>query len=58
MTFEAEGEGNVIAYSFEGEATAERMAGRVLFGVVNGIHRGVLNLRQHGGGTWEAKRLD
>jgi L-seryl-tRNA(Ser) seleniumtransferase len=50
-------EGSTIFYSFEGEADAAHMEGAVLFGAANGSNHGVLNLRQHGSGTWEARRL-
>lgn len=57
LTFDGQYEGSTIFYSFEGEADPDRMAGAVLFGAANGSNHGVLNLRQHGTGTWEARRL-
>ncbi len=56
LTFDGEHEGSTIFYSFEGEAAPSRMTGTVLFGAANGTNRGALNLRQHGSGTWEARR--
>jgi L-seryl-tRNA(Ser) seleniumtransferase len=56
LTFDGEYEGNTIFYSFEGQADPTRMTGTVLFGAANGSNRGALNLRQHGSGTWEARR--
>jgi hypothetical protein len=56
LTFSAGLEGNVITYSFEGGTAPGGMAGSVLFGAAHGSNRGVLNLRQHGSGTWEAHR--
>ncbi|MDR3538850.1 MAG: PLP-dependent transferase [Acetobacteraceae bacterium] len=56
LIFDGEHEGSTIFYTLEGEAAPSRMTGTVLFGAANGTNRGVLNLRQHGSGTWEARR--
>jgi D-glucosaminate-6-phosphate ammonia-lyase len=57
LTFDGQYEGSTIFYSFEGEAGEAKMEGAVLFGAANGTNHGILNLRQHGSGTWAARRL-
>jgi hypothetical protein len=56
LKFDDEYEGSTIFYSLEGQASPARMSGTVLFGAANGGNTGVMNLRQHGSGTWEARR--
>jgi L-seryl-tRNA(Ser) seleniumtransferase len=56
LKFDDEYEGSTIFYSLEGEASPAHMSGTVQFGAANGGNTGVLNLRQHGTGTWEARR--
>jgi L-seryl-tRNA(Ser) seleniumtransferase len=49
-------EGNAIVYSCEGNAAPDAMQGNAVFGATSASHAGPFNLRQHGAGTWEARR--
>jgi hypothetical protein len=57
LVFDGAYEGSTVYYSFEGGSVPAGLAGTVLFGAADAAHAGVLNLRQHGAGTWEARRL-
>ena len=58
LNFGAPYEANIATYSLEGAPTGpSALAGSVQFGAVHSNNRGPFNLRQHGSGTWEARRL-
>lgn len=58
LTLGAPYEANLVTYSLEGAPTGpSALAGSVQFGAVHSSNRGAFNLRQHGAGTWEARRL-
>lgn len=56
LTFETKYEGSTIFYTLEGSPDGSTMSGTAHFGAANGTNHGILNLKQHGAGTWEAHR--
>ena len=56
LRFDACYEGSTISYSLAGQPTQAGLAGVVAFGAANGTSQGELNLRQHGAGSWTARR--
>jgi L-seryl-tRNA(Ser) seleniumtransferase len=56
LTFETKYEGSTIFYTLEGSPNGATMSGTAHFGAANGTNHGILNLKQHGAGTWKAHR--